>query len=402
VRWAAVIAAAALFAAPAAGAAPAVRAPAAIVVEPATGDVVFGRNADQRRPIASATKLMTALVVLERVSLDDVMTATPYHGLPAESVLGLRSGERMTVRDLLRALLLASANDAAATLATRVAGSRTAFVKLMNERARSLGLRNTRFANPIGLDAKANYSSAADLVKLGLVLRENPFFRTTTDLPRAVLASGSRPRMVVNRNVLVREVPFVNGMKTGHTSTAGYVLVGSGSRDGVTVLSAVLGTPSESVRNADTLALLRYALGRYRVVTAVKRNDVLGRVGLSHRGDQTVEAVAARDLRRTARRGERLQVVVQGLPDEVDGPLPQGARLGTALVRQRAKTVARVPLVTAREVDAATVLERIGSYMGRGTTLLLLGAFAVCSLYLVLLRRRAVRRRTRAGGAPAG
>ncbi len=252
--------------APAAAAAPTVRAPAGILVEPATGDVVWSRSARERRSIASTTKLMTALLTLERMRLGQTVTATRYRGLAVESVIGLRAGERLTVADLLRGLLLASANDAAATLAARVAGSRTAFVRLMNRRARELGLRDTHYSNPIGLDGAGNYSSAEDLVKLTLILRRNEFFRRVTNLPRATLDSGSRVRTIVNRNVLVRNVPAVNGVKTGHTSRAGYVLVGSASRDGVTVISAVLGDPTEAARDSDSLALLRYGLGRYRRV----------------------------------------------------------------------------------------------------------------------------------------
>lgn len=392
---AAVLAAAAVHA-PAVGAAapqePVVRAPAAILVEPATGDIVFQRNAHQRRPIASTTKLMTALVTLEHASLDDVMTTVPYHGLPAESLAGFRAGEKVTVRDLLRALLITSANDAAATLAQRVAGSRAAFVRMMNARARQLKLTDTHYDNPIGLDGPSNYSSATDLVKLTLILRRNAFFRATTDLPRVTLTSGARQRTFVNRNLLVRNVPAVNGVKTGHTNNAGYLLVGSASRKGVTVVSAVLGDPSESARDSDSLNLLRYGLDRYHVVTALRAGQVLGHAALAHR-DSSVDLVAASGVKRTMRRGDRLVIRTQGAPTELDGPLPKGARVGTVLVSLRGVTIARVPLATAAPVDAASFMDRLRDWLGRPMTLLLLAAFAVCSLYLVLLRRRAVRRR---------
>ncbi|HMJ35347.1 MAG TPA: D-alanyl-D-alanine carboxypeptidase family protein [Baekduia sp.] len=371
---------------------PQVKAPAAILVEPATGDIVFQRNADQRMPIASTTKLMTALVTLEHASLDDVMTTVPYHGAPAESIAGFHAGERVTVRDLLRALLITSANDAAATLATRVGGSRAAFVTMMNAKARELKLTDTHYDNPIGLDGSTNYSSATDLVKLTLILRRNAFFRETTNLPRVTLRSGAHERTFLNRNVLVRNVPAVNGVKTGHTNTAGYILVGSASRDGVTVLSAVLDDPSESARDSDSLNLLKYGLSRYHVVTPVKVGQVLGRATLAHR-DEHVDLVAGGTVRRTARRGDKLVVTALDAPSELDGPLPKGARVGTVTVTQRGKVVARVPLQTAAPVDAATFVDRLADWLGRPLTLVLLAAFAVCSLYLVLLRRRAVRRR---------
>jgi D-alanyl-D-alanine carboxypeptidase (penicillin-binding protein 5/6) len=371
---------------------PQVRAPAAILVEPATGDVVFQRNADQRRPIASTTKLMTALVTLEHASLDDVMTTINYRGSSAESLAGFRGGEHVTVRDLLRALLITSANDAAATLAQRVAGSRPAFVKLMNAKARQLKLTNTHYGNPIGLDAPDNYSTATDLAKLALILRRNAFFRETTNLPRVTLKSGNHPRTFANRNVLVRNVPAVNGVKTGHTSTAGYILVGSASRAGITVVSVVLGDPSEAARDSDALNLLKYGLSRYHVVTAVKKNQIVGHSSLSHR-DEQVDLVAGATIKRTARRGDKLVVTVSGAPTTIDGPLPRGARVGTVTVTQRGKVVARVPLQTADAVDAATFFDRLRDWLGNPITLILLGAFALCSLYLVLLRRRAVRRR---------
>jgi D-alanyl-D-alanine carboxypeptidase (penicillin-binding protein 5/6) len=373
---------------------PQVRAPAAILVEPATGDVVFQRNADQRRPIASTTKLMTALVTLEHASLDDVMTTINYHGSPAESLAGFRGGEKVTVRDLLRALLITSANDAAATLAQRVAGSRPGFVKLMNAKARQLKLTNTHYENPIGLDSPSNYSTATDLAKLTLILRRNAFFRETTNLPRVTLKSGAHPRTFANRNVLVRNVPAVNGVKTGHTSTAGYILVGSASRAGITVVAVVLDDPSESARDSDALNLLKYGLSRYHVVTAVKKDQVVGHAPLSHR-DEQVDLVAGATVKRTARRGDKLVVTVSGAPATIDGPLPKGARVGTVTVTQRGKVVARVALQTADPVDAATFFDRLRDWLGNPVTLILLGAFALCSLYLVLLRRRAVRRRQR-------
>jgi D-alanyl-D-alanine carboxypeptidase (penicillin-binding protein 5/6) len=372
---------------------PQVRAPAAILVEPATGDIVFGRDVHARRPIASTTKLMTALLTLEAASLDDVMTTVGYRGAPAESVAGFAAGEHVTVRDLLRALLITSANDAAATLATRVGGSQKAFVASMNRRAKELGLTDTRYANPVGLDDADNYSSATDLVKLTLILRRNEFFRTTTNLPRVTLRSGAHPRTFTNRNLLVRDVPVVNGVKTGHTNSAGYLLVGSASSRNVTVVSAVLGEPTEAARDRDTLALLRYGLAQYHVVTAIKAGQVLGAVPLAYRGDDKVDLVAERSVARTIKRSERMRVGVEGVPKELDGPLPQGTRAGTVVVLDRGRIVARVPLVTAEAVDAASFMDRLRDWLSHPWTLVLLAAFVACTLYLVLLRRRAVRRR---------
>jgi len=385
-------------AAPAPAAPPSIRAPAAILVEPATGDVVFQRQATKERPVASTTKLMTALVTLEHAKLSRVLTTVRYHGAPAESVIGLRAGERMTVADLLRGLLMASANDAAATLAARIGGSQRAFVAMMNRRARELGLTHTHYANAIGLDAPGNYSSAEDLVKLTLILRRNEFFRQVTDLPRTTLRTGAHPRTIVNRNVLVPAVPEVNGVKTGHTSTAGYILVGSASKAGITVISVVLDEPTEAARDADTLALLRYGLRRYHRVEPVHKGQGFASVKLAHR-DQHVELVAARGVERTARRDERIYTRTIDVPSELDGPLPAGSRVGTIEVRWRKRTVARVPLITRTAISQASIWERGDDLLGRTLTVVILAVVALASLHLLLLRRRAVRRRRRQAGS---
>jgi serine-type D-Ala-D-Ala carboxypeptidase (penicillin-binding protein 5/6) len=375
-------------------AAPTIRAPAAILVEPATGDVVFQRAADRPRAMASTTKLMTVLLTLERARLSQTMAAVRYRPLPAESVIGLRAGERLTVADLVRGVLLASANDAAATLATRIGGSEREFVALMNRRARALGLSHTSYANPIGLDAPGNHSSPADLVKLTLILRRSAFFREVTNLRSATLRTGAHPRAIVNRNLLVRSVPDINGVKTGHTIDAGYVLVGSATKHRVTVISAVMGEPSESARDADSLALLRYGLERYHRVAPVRRGATFATVRLAHR-DGRAELVAASSVERTVRRGVRVTTRVRDVPDELDGPMPAGTRVGTIEVRQQGRTVARVPLVTRGAIAQASFWQRADDLLGRTLTVVVIAAVALASLQVVFLRRRAVQRRRR-------
>ena len=310
-----------------ASAAPKLGAPSAILVEPSTGDIVYSRSSSSERAIASTTKMMTALVTLEKANLNDTFVTVPYNGLAVESTAGFKGGEKVKVRDLLRALLVASANDAAATLAVRVGGSREKFVAMMNARARKIGLTNTHFANPVGLDAPGNYSSAADLAKMALLLRTNAFVRETVDKPKVTLQSGAKKRTLKNRNTLIGKVPFMNGVKTGHTQSAGYVLVGSGTKKGVTLVSAVLGTGSEGARNADTLALMRYGFKLYQPVTPVKSNAVYARAKVKD-SDQVVNLVSKTTIKRVARRGQTVTTRAV-VPAELVGPLPAGSRGGT-------------------------------------------------------------------------
>jgi serine-type D-Ala-D-Ala carboxypeptidase (penicillin-binding protein 5/6) len=367
---------------------------AAILLETSTGQVAYTRSAHVRRSIASTTKLMTALVTLQKADLDDVIRASSYSPAPVESQIGLRPGERMTVRDLLRGVLLASGNDAAMALAVGVSGSRSAFVRAMNARARTLGLRDTHFSNPIGLDQAGNYSTAADLAQLAIALRRNAFARATMNLPRATLQTGSHRRKIVNRNTLVRTVPAVNGVKTGHTLGAGYLLVGSATRNGITVVSVVMGEPSESMRDSDTVRLLRYGLDTFRRVTGLRQGAVLARVKLAHR-DEHVDVVASSTVRKIIRRGQRFRVRVEGVPTELDGPLPSGSRVGTAVVRLGDEVVARVPLVTASAVAEASLTDRVSDAADGLVAPLLLVLVVVGSLLIMVLRRRAARRRRR-------
>ena len=190
----------------------------------------------------------------------------------------------------------------------------------------------------------------------------------------------------------MRRVPFVDGVKTGHTAQAGYVLIGAGERGGVRLVSAVLGDPSEAARDDDTLALLRYGLTRYRAPVVVTRGAVLARPKLKDR-DGHVDLVAARSLRVVVRRGERERVEVAGVPAELDGPLPAGARVGDAVVVRRGRAVARVPLLTRAPVAAASLGDRVTSFFGSPLTVLLVAVLAGSTLQLALMRRRATRRR---------
>jgi D-alanyl-D-alanine carboxypeptidase (penicillin-binding protein 5/6) len=330
---------------------------------------------------------MTALLTLEQTSLKTRFRVPRYRAGPAESTIALRRGQRVSVRDLLRALLLPSANDAAATLAHGVAGSGAAFVRAMNRRARELRLGHTRYASPVGLDDRRNYSTAADLVALARVDLSHRFFAETVRRARAKLHIGSRRRSVANRNTLVGRHRWVIVVKTGHTRAAGFVLVGAGRRHGVTVLSAVLGEPSESARDADTLALLRYGLASYRHAVFVPRGRVVARAAVRHRGGATVPLVAASTAAGAIRRGQA-PVIQVTVPRSLEGPLPAGARVGEATVRAGGTVVARVPITTARRVPHVGVPERVGRALLGPTGLVVLGLLAGGSLLGAMLRRR--------------
>jgi D-alanyl-D-alanine carboxypeptidase (penicillin-binding protein 5/6) len=382
----------ALLAAPARAAAqddpPAISAPSAILVEASTGDILYERAAEKRRAIASTTKLMTALLTMEHAELDDMVAAADYVAAPIESKLSLRPGERLSVADLVRGLMLESANDAAVTLAEHVAGTRAAFVRRMNQRARELKLRDTHFTNPIGLDEAGNYSSARDLAQLALALREHSFVRKVANRTSATLTTGYRERTIRNRNTLLLKDTRVNGLKTGHTALAGYVLVGSRQRQGVTLVSVVLGTPSIAARDNDTLALLKWGEGRYERIHPVTRGAIVGTPEIEFRRGATLTLVTASGVKRTVRSGAEVTVRDVGVPDTVTGPIRRGQRFGYREVLADGERIAMVPVIARTSVPAADVAQRTKDWFTRPYALLLAGALLAGTVLAVRRTRR--------------
>lgn len=364
------------------------------VFEASTGRPLYGVDAGERRLIASTTKIMTALVVVDELGLRESCTAGGYVPSPVETQIGLRSGERMRVSDLLTALMLPSANDAAETLALCASGSRAAFIDAMNAKARALGLSDTRFATPVGLDSSGNYSTAADLARLGIALRRNRFLARTVDLRSATLSSGAVPRTVVNRNGLVQSVDWVDGVKTGHTNAAGYLLVASGTRRGVTYVAAVTGTPSESARDVDALALLNWAFATHAFKTPVRSRQVFASARLKYRPEDEIALIATRTVRELARRDARVAISIRA-PQELQGPLPRNAVVGSLSVRVGGRAVATVPLVTRDAVPEVGLLERAGDAVARPGSLIAIVVVIGGVAAAVFLRRRHEGRRSR-------
>jgi D-alanyl-D-alanine carboxypeptidase (penicillin-binding protein 5/6) len=369
---------------------PSISAPAAIVIDAQTGERLYARRPHARRPIASTTKLMTAWITLARTSPNAVFTAPPYPGGAAESTLGLRAGERMSVSDLLKALMLPSANDAAYDLAVNVGGSRGRFVRLMNSHARELGLDGTHYSTPVGLDSPSNYSTASDLARLAARLMRNRLLARIVNLPSARLRTGSHARRVINRNDLVARYRFVDGVKTGHTNGAGYVLVGAAHGHGARVISVVLGTSSVAARDADSLALLRYGVAQFRRVHPIVKGREYASAKVRYYDGRTVRLVAARDALLTVRRGRSVRTRVSA-PKEIQGPRKAGEPVGTVQVVVSGRVERTVPLVTAEAVQGAGFVRKVTAPIGgAGIAVALLVLFG--ALALLVLRVRSLRK----------
>lgn len=377
----------------ASAAAPVIAAPEGIVVEAGSGDVAYAKDADGRRPIASTTKLMTALLTLEKGGLKDVVVAPRYRGAPAESLMRppLAAGEHIAEADLLRGLLVFSANDAAVALATDVGGSVPSFVRLMNRRAQELGLKNTHYQNPIGLDAPGHYSSARDLATLTRALRRFGFFRRTVNTNQLTLKSGAVSRSLTNKNTLLAGYPWVDGVKTGYTAQAGNVLVASGTKRGVHLISVVVGAPDKAARDAESVELLNYGFSKYRLARAVVRGDEVAKVPIRHRAGADLPLLAARTVRKVVRRGKGFSYV-QTIPRIVDGPVHYGDRVGRLVVSLEGRPFASVPLTAGLEVPAAGLGRRTQDFLTRPWTLAVVGALLL--VLAAVARRRPPSRRS--------
>ncbi len=361
------------------------------LVDARTGEVLASHAVRRHLPIASTTKLMTAYVALRELPLDRIVRAAPYTPIYGESLLELRPGQRISVRDLLYGLILRSGNDAAYDLARAAAGSERRFVGQMNRYAAALGLADTHYANPIGLDQAGNYSSAGDLVALARRLLREPAFARIADSRAALLRSLRPPRRIETINDFLLDNSWATGVKTGHTFGAQYCLVGAGRRKGVELISAVLGTWTESERDEETRELLEYGFSRYRKRKPVRVGQPLARPSIRYAGGE-LPLRAARTVAVGVRGDQRLSVAVRA-PREVEGPIRRGARLGRAIVRVDGLRAASVPLRAGRALPKASAWQRLRSGIADNLLWIALALFAIL-VAAVFLRRltRASRR----------
>jgi serine-type D-Ala-D-Ala carboxypeptidase (penicillin-binding protein 5/6) len=381
----------ALLAAPAAVAAPkgpeGIEAKAWIVVDARDGVVLASKGAERRMAIASTTKLMTAYVAMKELGPERIVRAAPYEPIYGESLLGLQAGERVSVHDLLYGLLLVSGNDAAHTLAVAAAGSEDRFVGQMNRYAAALGLADTHYANSIGLDQRGNYSTAADLATLTRRLQRSPAFAEIVDARSMRLRTLSPPRRIENSNDLLEMVPWATGVKTGHTFDAAYVLVASGAKDGVSLVSVTIGSPTEESRFLENLELLEFGFSQYQRRLPIRRGQNLAEPEIRYSGGH-LPLRAERSLQVGVRRGERIDLRVRA-PQEVEGPTKRGARLGSVTVLVEGRKVGTVSLRAARSIPEASFFDRARATLADNSIPIAIAAFVILIFAVLLLRRRA-------------
>ncbi len=338
--------------------APDVSAPAGVLVAP-DGRVLWSRQPDDERAMASTTKLMTALVVLENADLDDSVSVSTKAASIGQASAQLVQGRSYDLRTLVEAVLVRSGNDAAIALAEHVAGDVDSFVELMNATASRMGLSHTRFSNPHGLDADGHFSSARDLAILARVAMADPEIRRMVQLEAVTVEAAGGPVTLENSNLLLGSFDGATGVKTGFTRQAGYSLVASAEREGIELVAVVLGTNSEDARFVDARELLEWGFAHYRTVELAGAGDRAGGVRVADYLDVSVDALVAEMLAAEVFDVDGEVVSRIDLPAEVTAPVNAGDRLGTLTFVQGDRLVAQVPIVAAEDIERPSAFKRL-------------------------------------------
>lgn len=333
-----------------------------ILMEAATGKVLAEKNADERLPPASLTKIMTGYAVYRAlddgsITLEDEVEVSEAAWRMGGSQMFLEVGDRVTVDKLLDGLVVQSGNDAALALAEYVGGSESAFVEQMNFYAQELGLENTRFENPEGLNRETHYSSARDIAILSrAMIREFPE-RYKRYAKREFTYNGIRQ---YNRNDLLYATDYVDGIKTGYTSEAGYCLASSGERDGTRLISVVMGEPSENARESSSRALLSWGNRFYKSHRLYAAGETLKEARIWKGATDQVRLGLSEDLHVTIPKGEydALEASMT-FPGQLVAPAEEGEQLGRVTVKLDGEIVAEAPLVALSGVAAGSFFQRM-------------------------------------------
>lgn len=357
-----------------------------IVIDARTGKPLAGHAVNRHLGMASTTKMMTAYLAVKNLPFREKVVAGRYRADPAESLMGLKPGQVVSVRDLLYGLMMLSGNDAAVTLAKAVSGTEKQFVGLMNRTATRLGLDDTHYENPVGLDGPSHYTSADDLARLGRTVMSMPRLRKIAGTRETKLTSYRPPLTIETTDSFLRDNAWAQGIKTGHTLSTGYTLASDGRRKATELIGAVIGTPTEEARNGETVRLLDWGFSLYDKKVPIKVDRPVALLPVRYE-DEDLPVRARRRVRIGVREGETLTVETD-LPDRVEGPVRRGEKLGTATVRLDGERLAVVPLFAGREVEKPSLIQKVFGNPLWIAGLLALVLFAIIGMLLLARRRR--------------
>jgi serine-type D-Ala-D-Ala carboxypeptidase (penicillin-binding protein 5/6) len=334
----------------------------AILIERDTGQVLFEKNSKEKLPPASMTKIMTMLLIMEaldegRLIMDEKVRASEYAASMGGSQIFLEPGEEMTVEQMLKGIAIGSGNDASVAMAERIGGSEGAFVKMMNDKVKELGLKDTVFKNTTGLPVDGHYSSAYDMAMIAKELLKYEKITKFTGTYEDYLREDSEKKFwLVNTNKLVRFYPGVDGLKTGFTNEAKYCLTATAQKDGMRAIAVVFGAPTSKARNAQVTKMLDYAFSQYQTHPMFKKGHPLGKAVISKGDKKTINAVTSESVSLLTKKGEDVKDVKQKitLDKTIKAPIEKGDKVGTLKLVKNGKILAETPLVADKSVNKAS------------------------------------------------
>ncbi|GHU49012.1 hypothetical protein FACS1894127_1040 [Clostridia bacterium] len=395
---------------------PEVSADSAILIDAKTGEILYSKDINKKEYPASTTKIMTALLALERLELNEIVTVDDKSPFTKGSKIALNEGEELSVEELLYALLVPSANDAAEALAVRMSGSLDEFAKLMNSRAKELGAKNTNFVNPSGLENDAHMTTAYDLAMIAREAMKNEDFRrfvSTYTYTMAPTNKQPQERLMHNTNRLLydgqhtvvyegktRPIKYdgVTGIKTGYTSQAGYPLVSGAKRDNIELIAVTMHSVSDNARYLDAISLLEYGFANYKTVLAISGGISAGALAIQTGLVDSVGAVVSEDVWVTVPAEADAADIENDIQLEsfLEAPVSAGDTAGIMSIKYQGVELAQVKLLVSENVSRGAVTATVG--LGRriaGTilrvVLFLLALFVLVVFVYVMYKRRQIR-----------
>ena len=337
----------------------------AILIDYATGEVLYEKNADERLAPASMTKIGSMLLIMEaidsdKLSVDDEVTISEEAASMGGSQIFLEAGEVYTVHDLLKGVAIASGNDAIVALAEKLAGSQGAFVDMMNEKFKELGANNTNFVNAHGLDSEGHYSTARDMAIIARELLKHEKILEYTSIYEEYLEKNDGTKTwLVNTNKLVRFYDGVDGLKTGFTESAGYCLTATAKKDDFRLISVVMGEDSTENRSSDTVKLLNYGFNTYKINTIKTKDEVLGKVRVERGKENFAEIVLLEDATELLKNTEDVSNYEFNLKvDTIKAPVKPGDIVGSAeIIDNDGNIIDEVDVTVKKEIKKAGLLD---------------------------------------------
>ena len=336
----------------------------AILIESSTGEIIYEYNSHEKLEPASMTKMMSLLLIMEAIenkiiNLDQIITVSENASSMGGSQILLETGEEMSVDDLLKGITIASGNDAVVALAEAIAGTEENFVKMMNDKLKELGLKDSNFKNCHGLDEEGHYSSAYDMVFIAKELVKHQKILDYSSIYETYLREGTDKKIwLVNTNKLVRFKPGVDGIKTGYTEGAGYCLTATMKKDGMRVIATVMGEPSSQIRNSEVSSMLDYAFAQVGLKKMFSKNSVIETINLPKAKIDEIKIVPTSDVNVLYKKVDgEITPTYKIKIDELKLPIKKGDIVGKLYVQNDGKIINTVDLTVKENIEKCNLFE---------------------------------------------